>query len=200
MATERQIAANRGNASKSTGPKTSTGKQRASDNSYRHGLSVRTDDEDNSDDIEWLVRNIAGGTTDQHLLHCARIAARAHFDLIRVRQLKVDIINQVIKFSLSEWLPFRIHSVFAELRYLKRQPLNQLGDLPLNQLGDLEWPVWAGPRGPMPSEEGERAAEAVRRLLPELRKLDRYEARAHALKASALRDVSLRMSRNKLKS
>jgi hypothetical protein len=190
MATERQIAANRRNASKSTGPKTSAGKHCASANSYRHGLSVRTDDEDNFDDIEWLVRNIAGETTNEHLLQCARIAARAHLDLVRVRQLKVDFINRVIKFGVPEYIPFSIRSVEAELRYLKRQPFNQLGE--------FEWPKWADPLDATSGQE-ECAAEVVRRLLPELRKLDRYEARAHALKASALREVSLRVSRNKVK-
>ena len=37
---EKQIAANRQNAKKSTGPRTISGKQRASRNSFRHGLSL----------------------------------------------------------------------------------------------------------------------------------------------------------------
>lgn len=39
MATEKQIAANKANAQKSTGPKTAAGKLRSSRNAYRHGLS-----------------------------------------------------------------------------------------------------------------------------------------------------------------
>ena len=39
MATEKQIAANRANAKKSTGPKSVTGKERSSRNSIKHGLS-----------------------------------------------------------------------------------------------------------------------------------------------------------------
>jgi hypothetical protein len=39
MATERQKAANRRNARKSTGPRWNGGKRRASRNSFRHGLS-----------------------------------------------------------------------------------------------------------------------------------------------------------------
>jgi hypothetical protein len=184
MATERQISANRRNASKSTGPKTSAGKRRASGNSYRHGLNVQTDDEDNSDDVELLVRHIAGSATTLKLLQCARSAARAHLDLVRIRQIKADIINRVIEFGVPEWLPFRFRSLAAEMLYLKLQP--------------FEWPIWADPLGPMPSEEDERAAEAVRRLLPELRKLNRYEARANAIKARALRELSSRMYGNKV--
>jgi hypothetical protein len=39
MATEKQIAANRANAQKSTGPKTAAGRSRSSRNAVRHGLS-----------------------------------------------------------------------------------------------------------------------------------------------------------------
>ena len=39
MASEKQIAANRANAKRSTGPKTLVGKMASSRNAYRHGLS-----------------------------------------------------------------------------------------------------------------------------------------------------------------
>ena len=39
MATEKQIAANRANAKRSTGPKTAAGRAKSSRNAYRHGLS-----------------------------------------------------------------------------------------------------------------------------------------------------------------
>lgn len=39
MASNRQIEANRGNAKRSTGPRTEAGKARSSRNSFRHGLS-----------------------------------------------------------------------------------------------------------------------------------------------------------------
>lgn len=39
MASEKQIAANRANAKKSTGPKTAAGKAKSSRNALRHGLS-----------------------------------------------------------------------------------------------------------------------------------------------------------------
>jgi hypothetical protein len=40
MASERQIAANRRNARKSTGPRSAAGKKRASRNAYRYGLTL----------------------------------------------------------------------------------------------------------------------------------------------------------------
>jgi hypothetical protein len=42
MATDKQIAANRQNARKSTGPKTEQGKRRSRRNAYRHGLTAET--------------------------------------------------------------------------------------------------------------------------------------------------------------
>jgi hypothetical protein len=41
----------------------------------------------------------------------------------------------------------------------------------------------------MPSQEPDRSAEAVRRVLPELRKLDRYERRAAARRDRAVLDL-----------
>jgi hypothetical protein len=43
----------------------------------------------------------------------------------------------------------------------------------------------------MPSEELERTAEAVRRALPELIKLDRYESRAAARRDKAIRNITI---------
>ena len=42
MSTEKQIAANRENAKKSTGPRTSTGKRKSRRNAVRHGLTAET--------------------------------------------------------------------------------------------------------------------------------------------------------------
>ena len=60
MASERQIAANRQNAKKSTGPKTDAGKQRSRQNAFRHGLTAQTviwlvEDADQYTDLEALI-------------------------------------------------------------------------------------------------------------------------------------------------
>jgi hypothetical protein len=44
----------------------------------------------------------------------------------------------------------------------------------------------------MPAQEPERTAEAVRRMLPELIKLTRYEARAATRRDRAIRALTLR--------
>ena len=95
MASARQIAANRKNAQKSTGPRTLAGKQRASHNAYRHGLSIQTDDGESCDAVESLVQRIAPGSRDQDLLHWAAVAAGAHLELARIRQIKCDVVNRM---------------------------------------------------------------------------------------------------------
>lgn len=52
MATEKQIAANRRNAMRSTGPKTAAGKRRSSQNSLKHGLTAHACDTSSSVESE----------------------------------------------------------------------------------------------------------------------------------------------------
>jgi hypothetical protein len=85
VASDRQIAANRRNAGASTGPRSSSGKQRASYNAYRHGLAAGSPRL--ADVIERYARNIAGKHASPLILECARAAAQAHFDLARIREV-----------------------------------------------------------------------------------------------------------------
>jgi hypothetical protein len=96
MATERQIAANRLNACKSTGPRSKDSKQRASRNAYRHGLSLSlTSSAAIARRLDALARKIAGNNKNEIILEYARAAAQAELDLARVRQVKVALINRV---------------------------------------------------------------------------------------------------------
>ncbi len=182
MASAAQIRANRQNSGGSTGPKTGAGKKRAARNAYRHGLTVVTGVNEDCEAVEQLARKIAGDATDEHILECARDAARAQLDLGRVRQLKIAMIERVSAFGALKFRPL-FRSIAAEIRYIKRQPFDQ----------PLRWPERVDPLGPMPSQNPELAAEAVRRLLPELRKLDRYEARAIRARDRALHELMLRL-------
>jgi len=170
MASERQIAANRRNARKSTGPRSGAGKKRASHNAYRHGLtSSIASTAAFAKQLDKLVREIAGDTKDAIMLERARAIAQAELDLARVRRAKLALIERASAFG--ELDPPRL-TVAQMIRALNA--FNRGGPKPIDVLA------------PMLSQEPDRSAEAVRRILPELCKLDRYERRAAARRDRAV--------------
>jgi hypothetical protein len=175
---DRQISANRRNALKSTGPKSRTGKKRAASNSLRHGLSV-TNVPWECEAVESLAHRISGDVASDAVLGQARAAARAHIYLARIRALKTEIINRTFLFGALVLRP-RFRSLAAEIRYVKEQPFDR----------PLKWPPRIDPLGPMPSDETERMDAALRRSLPELRNLYRYERRAITERDRALSEIS----------
>src|SRR5437763_1943856 len=99
MASQRQLAANRRNAKRSTGPQTEGGKKRAGRNALRHGLAARmTPSEAVANQLEDLARTIARDTESAIKLACARAAADAQLDLARVRRAKLALIEHVVRF------------------------------------------------------------------------------------------------------
>src|SRR5262245_27878949 len=172
MASERQIAANRRNARKSTGPRSGAGKTRASRNAYRHGLTLSiTSTAEYAKQLETLVRKIAGDTKDAIKLERARAIAQAELELARVRRAKVALIERAS--ALGELDPqqptvsqtIQLLSAFQRGRFIDPKPIAA---------------------ATMPSQEPDRLAEAIRRVLPELRKLGRYERRAAARRDRAV--------------
>jgi hypothetical protein len=181
MATERQIVANRQNARKSTGPRSHAGRKRASRNSYRHGLcSGVAAAAECAKHVEALAQKIAGRGPDAVTIEIARSVARAEFELAQIRRVKVALIARMSEFG--EFEVWRI-SIKEEIRRCGRAL--KRGD-PIFALS----PALSAPE--MPSVESERTAEAVRRALPELVKLDRYERRASARRDRASRQIVAR--------
>jgi hypothetical protein len=174
MASERQIAANRRNARKSTGPRSGAGRKRASRNAYRHGLtSSITSTAAYAKQLAKLVREIAGDTEDAIVLERARTIAQAELDLARVRRAKVALIERASAFGeldppqLTVTQMIRLPNAFDRRRLIVSKPIDS--------------------SAMMPSQEPDRSAEGIRRVLPELRKLDRYERRAAAQRDRAVR-------------
>jgi len=100
MASERQLAANRRNARKSTGPRSGAGKTRASRNAYRHGLTLSiTSTAEYAKQLETLVCKIAGDTKDPVKLERARAIAQADLELTQVRRAKVALIERASAFG-----------------------------------------------------------------------------------------------------
>jgi hypothetical protein len=179
MATERQIAANRRNAGKSTGPRSRAGKNRAQHNAYRHGLTRGLiSSAAVAKQVEKLARKIAGNSKDPVVLEHARDAAYAEIDLARVRRVRVALIERAAALGSRE-TPELFKSVREVSRYLESTERGETPSLP-----ERDDPLATGP-----SHEFDRSAEAIRRALPELVKLDRYESRAAARRDGAVRHI-----------
>jgi hypothetical protein len=162
------MAANRRNAKKSTGPKTEGGKKRAGRNAFRHGLAARVTLGDAfSNQLEELARSIAGEANSAIRLACARTVAEATLDVARVRRAKVALIEQV-----------------ARLGYIDSA---EAWSKPSRLTGRSSKPIESP--DPMSLQEPERSAEAIRRSLPELLKLDRYEHRAASRRDRGIREL-----------
>jgi hypothetical protein len=160
VASEKQLAANRRNARRSTGPVSDGGKKRASLNSRRHGLTAKQPVNPKwAEQLEILVRKVAGDSTNLVDLENARAFSQAEFDLIQIRLAKIALI-QKMAFPRSEE-PRRFATLNQARQFVKAFKRGKL-------------------IGPMPLAEPERTAEARRRTLPELIRLNRYERGAAA--------------------
>lgn len=167
MASERQILANRRNAQKSTGPKTALGKKRSSKNAYRHGLSLPMHNVGSQKQLEELARLYAGDALYPKILGLAERAADAQADLVRVRKVKTAILERALMQTQGE---------------NRAQP----------EFLDSSRPL-------LISEGGEEQAfvDAVRHILPELTKINRYERRAASRHDRAIHELASMKTANK---
>ncbi len=89
MASERQIAANRRNAKKSTGPRSQAGREASRRNARRHGLAIAIEtDPAFRQDIEELAKTLS---LSQDAGEYARDVASAEFDLLRIRKIRASL-------------------------------------------------------------------------------------------------------------
>lgn len=186
MASERQIAANRRNAGKSTGPRSGAGKKRAGQNAYRHGLTLSLSGAALTGQAEELARKIAGGIADAVTLGHARTAAEAELELARVRRVRLALIERVSALG-SLKTPTHFRTADGEVRWLIAMDiwLTEQGIRPRR-------PKLQDPAATMPLSQPHRSSEAMRRLLPDLLKLDRYETRAVGRRDRAIRKLAKR--------
>jgi hypothetical protein len=175
MTSDRQIAANHRNARRSTGPRSASGRRRSSRNSFRHGLAAGvTTSAKSTQYIERLARKIAGASPDFLTLEGARTFAQAEFELAQIRRVKLALISRVMAFGGLETPDDDLQSPGQIKRFLKELKRGEL--IPPDRIATAA----------MPTTDPERTAEAIRRALPELIKLDRYERRAAARRARAM--------------
>ena len=89
MASEKQIAANRANAKKSTGPRTAAGKSASSQNAFRHGLSAPLRlDPAALVNVESLARDLAGQDADPSRIERAAEFVLAQLELKRIEKTR----------------------------------------------------------------------------------------------------------------
>jgi hypothetical protein len=182
MATERQIEANRRNARNSTGPRSGVGKKRASLNAYRRGLTKPIAGREFARQVEALARQILGDSKDKVKIDLAHDAAQAQIELERVRSVKVAFIKRLATFGRFDE-PDHFASPKDEAAWILQ---HFCGASPCKKPPKLA----VDPLPAIPSQEPQRTAEAVRRALPDLIKLDRYEARAITRRDRAIRAIS----------
>jgi hypothetical protein len=100
MASEKQIAANRANAKKSTGPRTAAGKLKSSRNAFRHGLSgPLLPDPISSAQGDRVAGEVAGEQASEHQKAEAQGFARAQVELLRIRSIRSE---QLAKIDLND--------------------------------------------------------------------------------------------------
>jgi hypothetical protein len=167
VASERQIAANRRNASKSTGPRSHNGKQRSARNARKHGLAEHVPAQPERDRlIDTLAKEIAGDTQSANKHAYARVIAECEVELECVRRVRVGLMEGA--------------------RALERNNSGQEENL-LAKRSHRGGSTASTTREGDSSLADHRSTEAMRRALPDLVKISRYERRAAARRDMAVR-------------
>jgi hypothetical protein len=118
VASEKQIAANRRNAQRSTGPRSAVGKSLSSRNAFRHGLSLPSDDDVAARAaIERLVQTIVKKEPMAANMTDVEEWVTAQWDLCRVEQVKRALLVDV---DLSTAEPKQLQKILATDRYARR--------------------------------------------------------------------------------
>jgi hypothetical protein len=97
MASVSKIAANQRNASRSTGPRSHRGKSHTRGNATRHGLAARVVfDPESATCVRALAAQIVDGSGGFLTYEAACDIAQAELDLVRIRELKVTLIQEAL--------------------------------------------------------------------------------------------------------
>jgi len=164
MMSEEKIAANRLNAKRSTGPRSSRGKSRASGNAWRHGWAVAKSRRSTvSADVERMAKAMCGEYAPPALYEQAVIIAECEIVLLNLRAARVAgikrhsivgqnperLFNQLPCFLPSEWRPALEALAGGEVRPIIR--------LIKRQIRALRAPMVANANGKIGAKESDRA-------------------------------------------
>jgi hypothetical protein len=182
VTTERQHAANRRNARRSTGPRSAAGKARVAQNALRHGLNVAVaEDPLLTEEVARIARAICDGAPrggpgapPAELAYLARQVAEAQVDLMRVRRARHAILVRALD-----------NPRYRSPRYLKRQiaMLAAVGELLMRGIAvpdDMRKAAFGRPQGAL------KFALVITDLAAQLARFDRYERRALSRRRAAV--------------
>jgi hypothetical protein len=97
MSSARQIAANKRNAQRSSGPRTAVGKKKVGGNALRHGLAAAAlRDPDIEAQIKRLTEALAREAGDATQREQALVIAESEITLLRVRAARINLFEQVL--------------------------------------------------------------------------------------------------------
>jgi hypothetical protein len=96
MPSERKIAANRGNARKSTGPRSARGKAHTAQNALRHGASTAFLERSASSEVERMAMAIAGDSALTLEYEQALIIAESDFIIRKVRTARLAEMERML--------------------------------------------------------------------------------------------------------
>jgi hypothetical protein len=198
MTSDLKIVTNRKNAKNSTGPRTNDGKSRASHNALRHGLAaVNFPDDGHTEKVERMARAICKDDTDSLKYMEALIIVESQVLLARVRAARVTALEGVEKERENE----RGSRSDGEIENWTVAPRLEIKTA--KQAGKPVVPRSMRPREAPMRADGLRVAgarrpshEGLRRVLPELISLERYERRALSRRRRALRRLETLRSKD----
>ena len=204
MASEKQIEANRRNAKRSTGPKSTNGKAIASRNAFRHGLaSSRIFTVDNLERVGRLAGMISNASAGSFELEQATIIAECQILISLTRAARIELIEKMRTCAAAS--DFNYDQMLNEVKQGKlRSAMRRLKQATLAVQAlhrDCEEYVSARRKGP---SEGNIIPEdpfvlymrprndvvSFELALPHLLALDRYERRALSRRRRAIAAIS----------
>ncbi len=207
MTSHRKIQTNRSNAQKSSGPRTTEGKRKASGNSRKHGFTgMAWQQNAGSPEVESFAKTLCEDQQDPALLVQARIIAENHMLRRAIRQRKLSLIkrhmtpSQIEDEDVKQVIDKLLAAIFARFsedlpplgwfreRYSSRESLERIEEyFDGEELTALQKFVkrflYRQPAPPRQVDE----FTALELAGPEIDRLERYESRAWTRQMRAMR-------------